>query len=423
MAEWIVIKALYTNPDHLVHVAEQVNDMDFTYRPFRIIYSAIKHLVANNTTVNAESIMALLQARAPNNYNEIMAIGGAKAIETLYDPTYKSLTNLDEHIKSIVDRSAQVQVYVASNRLVDNIKAGKSYDDALNEFEQAIQSVKLKGRKSNIDRIGDDLDDLFGRIIAQDESVLGMSIEHKFPQLNGMLKRIQPNRVTVILSNYKSGKSSLLLELGWTLAESGHPVLFGDTELYKDEFQIRLLSKITGLAMDYIQEGRWANNDYEIRLLQGAKEKIRAAPFYWVNVNHMSRSEIAALVKLAQLKYGIKAFVYDYIKSDNDKTEGRIDKQIAAKVDMLKEDIAKTCNIAVLSAVQLNDSTGRVSDSKDVYRLADNVVLLRKVEQDDPEFQKCATHVLIMDTSRYTAAGQRVPLTIDFARQMVAETI
>lgn len=424
MAEWIIIKALYTNPNHLVNVAEQVETRDFTYKPFRIIYSAIKQLISSDTVVNAESIMALLQSKAPQYYKEMVDIGGIDTLETLYDPAYKSLTNLDEHIATVTDQSSKQQVIAATTKLQSELTRDDIVlDEVVGEFEQSVQSVRLRGKKSQIDRIGDSMDELLDRIVEQDDDVLGISIEHKFPRINRMLKRIQPNRVTVFLSNYKTGKSSLLLEIGWTIAEQGHAVLFGDTEMFREEFQLRLLSKLSQFPMDYIRSGKWKDFDEHRQLIYAAKQKISDTPFYWVNVNHMSRSEMSALVKLSQLKYNIKVFIFDYIKSDSNTPDGRIDKQIASRVDMLKEDIAKTCNISVLSAVQLNESTNRAADSKDVYRLADSVILLRKVQEDDPESQQFASHLLIMDTSRYTEAGQRVPLTIDFAKQSVMETL
>jgi replicative DNA helicase len=421
LAETIIIKAIYTNVDNLVNIAARLDVDDFNYKPYRILYHVIKKLAASNTVVSSDSILAYLQSRAPNNYKDILDVGGAVWLDSLYDPAYKTSVSLDEHIETIIQQSDTKRVNEAVNQLQQKLQAGTTYETALEEFERTIQGIRLRGKGDEIKPIGEGIREMLNRIAQRDESILGIDISGKFPNLNKMIKRLQNNRLTVILANYKSGKTALLLEIAWYVAcELGQPVAYLDSEMFEDEMRLRLLAKITGFPMDYIKEGWWANLDEHKQIICDAAIKIEQTPFYWMNCNRMSRSQIVALAKLSQLKYGTRLLVYDYIKPDSENTDGRIDKQIAQKVDMLKEDIAKACSIPVLSAVQLNDSTGKAADSKDVYRLADNVILLRKTNEEDPEYG-LYSNLLIMDTSRYTEAGQRIGLNMYHDRQFVTE--
>ncbi|EPZ47761.1 DnaB-like helicase C-terminal domain-containing protein [Alicyclobacillus acidoterrestris] len=419
--EWIIIKAIYTNPQHLVNVAEQIDIRDFTYRPFRIIYTAIKQLAASGTAVNSESIMALLQSEQPAYYQEIDAIGGTATLDTLYDPQYRNMVGLDEHIRSIRDRADNQNIINAADELKRRIEDGDANELALEEFDKSIQAIKLRGRQQDVKPVGHSIDDLLSRIVNQDEDIVGVNIGKKYPKLDRMIRHIQPKRVTIFLSNYKSGKSTVLLELAWYMAsECNVPTLFGDTELFDSEVQTRLLAKVSGFPMEYILSGHWNTMESHRNIILNAKEKIKQTPFYWHNTNHMSRSQIVSLVKLCQLKYGIQVFAYDYIKPDiEDDINARVDLQIGAKVDMLKESIAKACNIAVLSAIQMNEDTGRAANSKEGERLADNVIVLRRTkDEDDMPF---ASHLLWLKTSRYTQANVTVPLDIDFGTQKIEE--
>ncbi len=421
LSETAIIKAIYTNPENLINIVSILDIHDFSYKPYRILYNVIKKLVASNTTVNADSILAWLQTKAPANYAEILQLGGANWIDSFYDKVYKHIVNLDEHIKFVSEQSDGRYILDTVKNTQSQIEKGITYDIVLYELEKAINTVRLRGKQSDIKTIGYSLDDLKYSIINQSDSVLGINISKKYPKLNKMLKNLQPNRLTVILSNYKTGKSSLILDISWFIAHDLKiPVLFGDTELFEQEFQLRLLAKVTGYTYDYIQFGTWKTNPEHLRVIEDAIADIKKTPFYWVNVNRMERSQIAALVKLSQLKYHIGLFVYDYIKSDLENLDGRIDKQVERKVDMLKEDIAKTCNIHVLSAVQLNESTGKATDSKGVYRLADSVVTLKKITSDDSGYG-LASHMLILDTSRNSEQGQQTLIDINFATQRIHE--
>lgn len=402
-------------------MAEQLDVRDFTNKQFRIIYTAIKKLAASNTVVNGESIMALLQTESPKHYDEMVSIGGSATLDTLYDAQYKTLLSLDEHVRTIRERADNQKIVDAAVILQAQIERGDANEAALEGFDKAIQAIKLRGRQQDVKLIGHSIDDTLQRILARDESMVGISIEKKYPKLDKMLKHIQPKRVTVILSNFKSGKSSVLLELAWYMAsECGVSVLYGDSELFQSEVHVRLLAKVSGFPMEYIMSGLWSNSTEHTNIIMAAKKKIEDAPFLWVNVNHLTRSQIISLVKLSQLKHGTQVYIHDYIKPDAENADARVDLQIGAKVDMLKESVAKSCNIAVLTAVQLNEDTGRAANSKEVMRLADNVVVLRKAdpEKDDDIL---ATHMMILQTSRYTQSNVKVPIQIDFGKQSMNE--
>lgn len=83
LAETIVIKAIYTNVDNLVNIATRLDVGDFSYKPYRILYHVIKKLAASNTVVSSDSILAYLQSRAPNNYKDILDVGGAMWLDSL----------------------------------------------------------------------------------------------------------------------------------------------------------------------------------------------------------------------------------------------------------------------------------------------------------------------------------------------------
>jgi replicative DNA helicase len=421
LAETIIIRAIYTNPENLVGIAERIDTKDFTFMVYRVIYATIKKLASSQTIVNSESVLAYIQTHYAKYYNDVLQLGGSVWLDSLYDASYKGLTTLDEHVKFVVEQADIRLVDTATKKLQQQLDGGVPYETSVGEFDKAIQGIRLRGKTDDVKPIGHGIKGMLNRIAQQDESILGISIASKFPKTDKMLKRVQNNRVTVILSNFKSGKSTYLLDVGWHIASDlNHAVLFGDTELFEDEFRLRLLAKVTGWPMDYIQGGLWINSPEHVQILKDAAEQIEQVPFYWTNMNHMSKAQIIATVKIAQLKHHIRLFIFDYIKPDVESDEGRIDLQIGAKVDMLKESIAKTCNLPVVTAVQMNGNTGKVANSQEVERLADNVIMLRQTTPDDIE-HTIASHILIMKTSRYTPQGQRVPLDIDFGTQKIRE--
>jgi replicative DNA helicase len=408
-----VIRAIFTNNANLINVASKLDVADFTYKPFRIIYNAIKRLAASATVINGDSIMAFLESRAPGNYKEMVEIGGAAWIDALYDSTYEGIVNLDEHIQAILTASFNRKLYDTAVQMYNLSQTPDDVDTKLELANQYMYNLMLSTvKQKDTPNIGHDIDGLIEQLKSGDESVYGIDISKYRPKLNAFLKRLQPGKTIIFNANAKAGKSTLMWDIAWVLAgQMGIPVAIADTELNRDEVQLRLLSKLTGYRQDDLRNPEFVQNFHTI--IERAAQYIKQVPIYRFDASTMSNQEVETKVKLLQIQKGIKAFIWDHPKEDE--AEGRLDKKIGQKILTLKNRIANDCGIWTCAPMQRNENTGRVADSYEPYRLADAVITFEEVDDG------IATHKLTVELSRYMPKGTSMFLKIDLDKQQVIE--
>jgi replicative DNA helicase len=427
-SETIVIKSILANQANLVTIAAKLDTRDFTYRPYQILYNAIKHLAANATVINGDSIMAWLEAKAPNNFREIQAVGGAPWIDSLYDETYAGPVNLDEHIDAILTASFNRRLYNVALQLYNlSVSNGTpdnplTVDKKLSEAQQQIYGLMQSTvRQKDVPTLGHSIQDTISGLLTDDDSVKGISIAQYMPRFDDLIKRMQPGRVVLLSSEEKVGKTTLCLDLAWTLAGLMKiPVAYADSEMTEAELHMRLLSKVTGYSQHQLQDANFAREHEEE--LRKVGQYIAQAPIYRFDCSTMSEYEVEATVKLLQVKHGIRALLWDYPKVVGNSTE-RLDKALGNKIAVAKNRIANDCGIWVFCPMQRNADTGRIADSKEPNRYADMVLKFDRVTPEEQEKinNLLATHKLTIEVARYRSNEGVVYLQIDAERQRIRE--
>src|SRR5699024_8975401 len=169
------------------------------------------------------------------------------------------------------------------------------------------------------------------------KEVNGIDISFIFPKFNGMIKSLRNGALYVIGAPEKVGKSSIMLHIGWMIADKLEiPVAMADTEMTTEETLLRICSKITGVAEDMIVDDELTDN--QRASVNRAWDRIEKVPFYHFNANDLTNNELESKVKLLQLQQGIGLLIYDYVKIQSHEAEqGRLDIMLAAKLDTLKE--------------------------------------------------------------------------------------
>lgn len=422
-SETIVIRALFTNSDYLVKMANKLDVKDFSHKPYRIVYTAIKQLAASNTIISGDSIMALLQNKVPHYYSEIQQVGGVQWVNGLYDSAYETVVSLDEHINAVLDTSFNRRLYDVALEMY-NLSQNNDItaDEKLSKAQQNVYNLMLSTTKQrDTPKIGHSVFDTIERLIDGDESVRGISIEQYYPKFNNFVQRLQPGRLILVNAGAKIGKTSWTLDLAWTLAgRMGVPVAYADAEMSEAEMHIRLLSKLTGYSEKLLKNPEFSREHADI--LNKVGEYIFEAPLFRFRCVGMSEYEIETKVKLLQIQNGIKAFFWDYPKETGH--EARLDKLLGNKIAVVKERIAEDCNIFCFAPMQRNPNTGKIADSNDPERYADAIIKFDKVTDDEQERtgNLLATHKLKIELARYLPDdGKTLYLNIDLDKQQIKE--
>lgn len=403
-AEKYIIKVMYNRPNMIVELAQALQPPDFFFLPFRYLFTAIKHLSLEGD-ITAEGIMTYLEAENREAFNVLQAIGGTPVIESgLRDFSLPKSPAVKDHVavlkslsyrRNAVDVAERIKNYASTN--IDHEK-NKQFAD-VEELDNRIKELtygladNLKS-SDDVHRIGESVSKVKESI--KSKEFRGIDIGFLYPKLNTVIKRLRNKALYVFGAPEKVGKSTLMTDIGWGIADKLNiPVAYGDTEMTEEEQLLRICSKISGVPEDKITEDDLTDEERE--RVEKAWKRIEEVPFYHFNANEMTNNELESTVKLLQLKHGIGLFIYDYVKIQSHEAEkGRLDMIMASKIDTLKERIAKHCDIPVITSGQMysldesenGQRTGKnkhkFAETSHFTKLGDVIVRLDRCNPNDP---------------------------------------
>lgn len=367
--EIYIIKVMLNRPASIVELAQKLRPDDFYFKPMRHLFGAIKRLSIQGD-VTPEGIMTLLENENKEGFDTIKSFGGVNAILGLVDNTLPSTPSVESHIETMksfayrrnaIDVADKIKGMVTTNVNVDKNRQFNDVaeiDDKVKELTYGL--AEALSVKEDVKPIGSKIEEVKRMILSKEMS--GISIAGLYPEMNRMIKGLRKKALYVFGAAEKVGKSTFMLDIAWYVARClGIPVGYGDTEMTTEEQLLRIASKESGVPEDEIVNNYENLTPNQLQLVEAAWKTIAETPFYHFNCNNLTNNELESKVKLLQLQFGIELFIYDYVKIQSHEAEkGRLDMIMGAKIDTLKEKIAKQCEIPVITSGQMRqDEKGR----------------------------------------------------------------
>ena len=408
--EFYILKVMYNREAMIPEIAQKLKANDFVDHNNRIMFGAMLRASASGG-ISAEGIMTLLEAERKQEHQNFVAAGGAYMIEgTFRDNTLPETPSIEAQVKMLKSYTYRRNAIVTANKVI--AYAETNYDAEAGQEFIDVQAIDER-IKENIYALRSNLDNdeevkIIGtkakrvREAIKNKEAAGISIAEKFPLLNQMFKALRPAALYVIGAPEKVGKSSFMLEIAMFLVTTyGIPVAYADTEMTEEEILLRMVSKLSGVPEDLIANDNL--NEHQIPLVERAWNQVEELPLYYFNANMIDNGKLESKVKELQLKYNIQLFVYDYVKIQSHEIDaGRTDLVMAAKIDTLKEKIAKQCKIPVITSGQaiINEQNKKWKfwETSHFGKLADVICFLYLTDKSDP--MKQGTHELVLTTGR-----------------------
>ncbi|AKQ08235.1 DnaB-like replicative helicase [Bacillus phage PBC4] len=408
--EFYILKVMYNREAMIPEIAQKLKPNDFVDHNNRVMFGAMLRASASGG-ISAEGIMTLLEAERKQEHQNFMAAGGAYMIDSTFrDNTLPETPSIEAQVKMLKSYTYRRNAIVTANKVI--AYAETNYDAEAGQEFIDVQAIDER-IKENIYALRSNLDNdeevkIIGskvkrvREAIKNKEAAGISIAEKYPLLNQMFKALRPAALYVIGAPEKVGKSSFMLDIAMFLVtQYGIPVAYADTEMTEEEILLRMVSKISGVPEDLISNDTL--NEHQTPLVERAWDIAEELPLYYFNANMMDNSKLESKVKELQLKHNIQLFVYDYVKIQSHEIDsGRTDLIMAAKIDTLKEKIAKQCKIPIITSGQakLDEHTKkwRFWETSHFGKLADVICFLYKVDPSDA--MRYGTHELVLTTGR-----------------------
>lgn len=217
-------------------------------------------------------------------------------------------------------------------------------DDIGNEY---IGSEKVVLFKDRVDLILDKLEEKRKR---SEDGVIGMRTA--WSPLSELIS-YESGDLYLFAARRKEGKSLLLLTEAIHKAKMGLKVAMSSTEMSDEKDMIRMLSILSGIPVDEIRRGniQGYNEQKYLDAIHFTKHADFTREYHPVWTREMLYSRMKAI----KHKFGgLDFIVHDYIKDVESTDSSKKYNELGKWADHLKNHIAGTFEVPVISAVQLN---------------------------------------------------------------------
>ena len=386
-AERAVLAGLFSyGLESYIEISDLLSYGSFAHQNNQVIYKCIEKILNNDVEVDLPSILAA---------SEQLNLSGV--IKTNQELEYiKSLMDFPIKKENVVYFAAQIKKFELARKAkkiankitkdLDSINGDESIDEIINLIENPITDFLRQddiGQKP--EKLGDDIDEYLEFLIENKCDQIGLS--SGFPRFDavggGGLRR---KCVDLVSARPGVGKSVFADNVALHNARKGIPVLMLDTEMSKEDHLNRVVSNISGVPIEEVSTGKFADDDEKLIKVKEAMEEIRDVPYTYVSVAGAPFETIMNTIKrwivqdVGQDEYGRTndcLVVYDYLKL---MSSSSINNNIQ-EYQALGFQITNLHNLAVkfdfpcLSFVQLNRD-GITKESTDAVSGSDRLIWL-----------------------------------------------
>ena len=386
-AERAVLAGLFSyGLESYIEISDLLSYGSFAHQNNQVIYKCIEKILNNDVEVDLPSILAA---------SEQLNLSGV--IKTNQELEYiKSLMDFPIKKENVVYFAAQIKKFELARKAkkiankitkdLDSINGDESIDEIINLIENPITDFLRQddiGQKP--EKLGDDIDEYLEFLIENKCDQIGLS--SGFPRFDAVVGGgLRRKCVDLVSARPGVGKSVFADNVALHNARKGIPVLMLDTEMSKEDHLNRVVSNISGVPIEEVSTGKFADDDEKLIKVKEAMEEIRDVPYTYVSVAGAPFETIMNTIKrwivqdVGQDEYGRTndcLVVYDYLKL---MSSSSINNNIQ-EYQALGFQITNLHNLAVkfdfpcLSFVQLNRD-GITKESTDAVSGSDRLIWL-----------------------------------------------
>ncbi|WYD68256.1 hypothetical protein [Bacillus phage PK1] len=368
----------------------------FAVDAHKYIYMAMAYLIDKGEELDPISITSVYQD--DNAKKSIEEMGGIEYIEQMKNAPVAPNTGL--FVNHIIQAAARRDVYERAEAIQKKALKEQNGEaaDFLTEAEQTMRELAIQYQMDQeVKKIGEGVGDRLKDRLLRPQDVIGIKTGWKAFDLAA--RGLVDGEVTVIGARSKVGKSTVILNWCKKIAiEDKVPTLYIDTEMYDHEQEDKLISMISGVPHDEIENGMFGKDTYngyardKIKAVQDASKQIKEGKLYHVYMPNFTIEKIQAVAREYQIKYGVRLVVFDYIKLPSSNGNlGEKEYQALGYLTSGLKDLAGLLQIPILTAVQLSRGAvgekdfneGMIAGSDRILHIVNRVCFLRRSTEEE----------------------------------------
>lgn len=408
--ELMILSAMLNKPDSVPAIAQKIKPEDLS-KENEPLFSKILSLTSND-----KAMRILDLAKVPGwdlvSLNELDS--GCSYESLIYNQVFERFYDINFSLK--VD-SFLMQA-VKNNE--DNIEGLDTLSSLQTEIDQLIKTTSnfFEDKK-----FSDRLDEIYSKI--EDElsskNISSYTLRN-IPSFNTATGGIRPSNLIGIAGSFKSGKTTLGLNLMVDFAKQKIPAGIFSLELSQDEFDRKVLGMLSGVSYETLREPKKLS-EADSKKLTLYKREVKELPLYCSD-KPMSEIELRQKAKYWKDRFGVKIIAIDYIGYIRSKRRFETREREMSYYSEFLKSLAKELNICVIALAQLN-RTGKLKPSTE--NLAESIALARDCDflfitynpfelgiKNNNGFTFTESHFFVkLDTTRHTKFKKQFLLNLN----------
>ncbi len=272
---------------------------------------------------------------------------------------------------------------------VDKINGDEDITEIISLIETPILDATSKiyqGSDNKPKIIGEDVSEYVEFLKENQNEMLGISTG--FPRFDEAIGGgVRRKCVDLVAARPKVGKSMFGDAVAMHVSRNlDIPVLMLDTEMSKEDHLNRMLANVSGVEINKLASGKFANNDLDIEKVEKAAEELQNIPYHYVSIAGQPFENILAIMrKWIHQEVGFDEngrtndciIIYDYLKLMNSASISNSMQEfqvLGFQITQLHNFCVKH-DVPCLSFVQLNRD-GITKESTDVVSGSDRLIWL-----------------------------------------------
>lgn len=368
-AEQSVLGGLMLENQRWDDVAEIVSEQDFSSRPHRSIFSAMRSLVANLFPID---LITLAEHIENEGEGKLDSLGGFAYLAELSKNT-PSAANIIAYAQIVRERAVIREMIKVANEITEAgyNPEGRTSDELLDLAESRIfQIAEQRGNKSGgpenissiLDRTVTKIEALFQR---PHDGVTG--VDTGYVDVNKKTAGLQPSDLIIIAARPSMGKTTFAMNICENVSlTNDKPVMIFSLEMPTEQLMMRSLASLSRVNQTSIRTGQLDDEDWA-RLSGTMGLLLEKKNIYIDDSSGLTPMDVRSRARrLSREHGGLSLIMIDYLQlmrvpslSDNRTLE-------IAEISRSLKALAKELNVPVIALSQLNRSLEQRADKRPV---------------------------------------------------------
>lgn len=368
-AEQSVLGGLMLENQRWDDVAEIVSEQDFSSRPHRSIFSAMRSLVANQFPID---LITLAEHIENEGEGKLDSLGGFAYLAELSKNT-PSAANIIAYAQIVRERAVIREMIKVANEITEAgyNPEGRTSDELLDLAESRIfQIAEQRGNKSGgpenissiLDRTVTKIEALFQR---PHDGVTG--VDTGYVDVNKKTAGLQPSDLIIIAARPSMGKTTFAMNICENVSlTNDKSVMIFSLEMPTEQLMMRSLASLSRVNQTSIRTGQLDDEDWA-RLSGTMGLLLEKKNIYIDDSSGLTPMDVRSRARrLSREHGGLSLIMIDYLQlmrvpslSDNRTLE-------IAEISRSLKALAKELNVPVIALSQLNRSLEQRADKRPV---------------------------------------------------------